>query len=164
MLQPPADLVTRPPPPHPSWPSIIGTWIGLYFLYHSVSICVGVFSLPCWINAGPAPLRHTPPPPHLHLPCRYGAEGAKITGPARPPSPPPGSERLLLNNMVTPRFLKPAEKLICFRSVETVKDISRRFFLMNMKGLRLLWVSYHLFLLFGSPWPYLRNLLFCALI
>ena len=84
----------------------------------------------CW--AGPPPSY----PPHLHLPCRYGAEGAKITGPARPPSPPPGSERLLLNNMVTPRFLKPAEKLICFRSVETVKDISRRFFLMNMKGLK----------------------------
>ena len=120
-------------PPHPSWPSIIGTWIGLYFLYHSVSICEGVFSLPCWISAGPA-LRHTPPTSI----CRAGTARKAPKSPARhaPPPPPPGSERLLLNNMVTPRFLKPAEKLICFRSVKTVKDISRRFLLMNMKGLR----------------------------
>ena len=128
------QLILWLPPPHPSWPSIIGTWIGLYFLYHSVSICEGVFSLPCWISAGPAPLRHTPPPPPPSaVPVRRGRR--QNHRPGTPPLPPPGSERLLLNNMVTPRFLKPAEKLICFRSVETVKDISRRFFLMNMKGL-----------------------------
>ena len=67
---------------------------------------------------------------------RTGTARRWLDSPARHACPPPpGSERLLLNNMVTPRFLKPAEKLICFRSVETVKDISRRFFLMNMKGL-----------------------------
>jgi hypothetical protein len=55
--------------------------------------------------------------------------------PASPPPPPPGSECLLLNIMVMSKFLMLAEEFICFRSVETVKDIARHFVMMKMKGL-----------------------------
>jgi hypothetical protein len=44
--------------------------------------------------------------------------------------------RLLLTSFSMPRVLMPAEEFLCFRSMKTVKDISRRFMLMEMKGLK----------------------------